>query len=170
MAQAARQRYTYGTSAYDYSSRRARPQRAPRPDVTVIPGQRSENPAYAAIPEVFARAFKIAIVVLVAVAVMCGVRIWLWTSTVSALDNVDTLETTLASAQAQTNELEIQHSILASSTRIEQEAANYGMVAPDNVTYLKVVIPTKIMMNADGSISLADTIKNVQDYAAVVAR
>ena len=169
MAQAARQRYTYGTSAYDYSSRPTRPQRSTRPDVTVIPGQRSENPAYAALPETFARAFKYAIAVLVVVAVMCGARIWLWTSTVSALDNVNTLESTLASAQAETNELEIQHSILASSTRIEHEAANLGMVAPENVTYFKVHIPTRIMMNADGSISLADTLKNVQDYAAVVA-
>lgn len=174
MAQAARQRYSYfdGTAAraYDYSSRtQRRTQQKTRPDMTVIPGRRSENPAYATISETFARAFKYTLVILAVLGVICGLRIWLWTSTVSALGSVNELESSLTSAQAQTNELEIQHSILSSSTRIEQEAANLGMVAPENVTYLKVVIPSKIMTNADGSISLADTIKNVQDYAAIVA-
>ncbi len=169
MAQAARQRYTYGTSAYDYSARAARPQRSTRPDVTVIPGRRADNPAYAAIPESFARAFKLLIAVVAVLAIVCGLRIWLWSSTVSALETVDKLETSLATAQAQTNELEIQHSILASSSRIENEAANLGMVAPENITYLKVVIPGKILTNTDGSISLSDTLANIQQYAAMTA-
>lgn len=169
MAQAARQRYTYGTSAYNYSSRAARPQRSTRPDVSVVPGRRADNPAYASIPESFARAFKLLIAVVAVLAVVCGLRIWLWSSTVSALESVDALETSLTTAQAQTNELEIQHSILASSSRIETEAANLGMVAPENITYLKLVIPGKILTNTDGSISLADTLANIEQYAAMTA-
>lgn len=82
------------------------------------------------------------------------------------LDNVNTIESTLTSAQAKTNELEIQHSILSSSTRIEEEASKIGMIAPPTVKYLKVVIPGKVVLNADGSISLTGTLQNVEDYVA----
>ena len=99
---------------------------------------------------------------------LCSVRVWLSASTVALLENVNAVESTLASAQAKTSELEIQHSILSSSTRIEEEAAKIGMVAPADVKYLKIVVPGKVVMNPDGSISLAGTLQNVEDYSALM--
>lgn len=168
MAQAARQYYGY--SRYVASAaHRAAPERQARPDVHVIPGQRTSNPALQSISPEHAFAFKLALVAIVTIAVLCSVRVWLSVSTVAMLDNVNTIESTLVSAQARTNELEIQHSILSSSTRIEDEAVKIGMVAPASVKYLKVVIPGKVVLNVDGSISLAGTLQNVEDYAAMTA-
>lgn len=165
MAQAARQYYGYsrftGQAARDLA-----PERQARPDVHVIPGQRTSNPALQAISPEHAFAFKLALVIIVTIAVLCSVRVWLSASTVAMLDNVNTIESTLTSAQAKTNELEIQHSILSSSTRIEEEATKIGMIAPPTVKYLKVVIPGKVVLNADGSISLTGTLQNVEDYIA----
>lgn len=168
MAQTVRQHYGY----YDYAASTARaiqPERETRPDVRVIPGTRSENPALQAISPAFARAFKLAIVVLVLVASLCAARVWLSSSTVSMLEQANALESTLASAQASTNELEIQHSILSSATRIEQEAANLGMVAPSDVKFLKVPVLGKVVTYSNGSISLAGTIRNIEEYAAVMS-
>ena len=183
MAQAARQRsssyrsyadfdtYVYGntvrTARYEAPQRETR---KPRADVHVIDGHRSENPLFQAIPVEYARAFKLALVVVVVLAAICSVRVFLSSSTVPVLESVNALESSLETAKASTNVLEIQHSILASSTRIEAEAANLGMVAPENVTYLKVAIPSKVGTNADGSISLSGTIDNLEDYAAIMAR
>lgn len=168
MAQAARQRY--GTLAYaDSAARSFAPEPASRPDVRVIPGQRSHNPAYQSIPGHFAFIFKALIFAIAAIALVCSLRVWLSVSTVTMLENVNSLEGTLASAQATTNELEIQHSILSSSTRIEEEATNIGMHAPAQVKYLKIVVPGKVVLNGDGSISLAGTLQNVEDYLAATS-
>ncbi len=166
MAQAARQYYGYQRYAAS-AAHTAGPERAPRPDVCVIPGQRTSNPALQSISPEYALAFKIAIVLIATIAALCAVRVWLSASTVAMLDNVNAIESTLASAQAKTNELEIQHSILSSSTRIEEEATKIGMVAPAEVKYLKVVVPGKVVLNADGSISLIGTLQNVEDYIAL---
>ena len=117
MAQAARQYYGYSRFA-GQAARDLAPERQARPDVHVIPGQRTSNPALQAISPEHAFAFKLALVIIVTIAVLCSVRVWLSASTVAMLDNVNTIESTLTSAQAKTNELEIQHSILSSSTRI----------------------------------------------------
>ena len=174
MAQTARYRSRGYSYAYDGNAARAarpeRPQRSSRPDVRVIPGRRGENPAFAAISPEFARAFKLAIVAVMLIAVICGIRVWLSVTTVSALESANSLESTLESALASTRELEIQHSILASSTRIEEEATKIGMIAPQNINYIKVIMPSTVVTNIDGSISLSGTIQNVEDYVASAAR
>ncbi len=167
MAQAARQYYGYTRYAASAVQTDA-PERASRPDVRVIPGKRASNPALQSISPEYAFAFKLALVVIITIAVLCSVRVWLSASTVALLENVNAVESTLASAQAKTSELEIQHSILSSSTRIEEEAAKIGMVAPADVKYLKIVVPGKVVMNPDGSISLAGTLQNVEDYSALM--
>lgn len=166
MAQAARTYYGYQGYAAQ-AARSAAPERMPQPDVQVIPGTRSSNPALQSISPEFARAFKLALVAIVALAVACSLRVWLSAATVGMLDSVGELETTLATTQARTNELEIQHSILSSSTRIEEEAAKIGMVAPTNVKYLKIAVPGKVTLNPDGSIYLAGTLQNMQSYMAL---
>lgn len=166
MAQAARQYYGYQRYAAS-AARTAAPERAQRPDVRVIPGQRASNPALQSISPEYAFAFKLAVILIATIAVLCAARVWLSATTVAMLDNVNAIESTLASAQAKTSELEIQHSILSSSTRIEEEATKIGMVAPAEVKYLKVVVPGKVVLNADSSISLAGTLQNVEDYIAL---
>lgn len=75
--------------------------------VRVIPGKRASNPALQSISPEYAFAFKLALVVIVTIAVLCSVRVWLSASTVALLENVNAVESTLASAQARPGELEV---------------------------------------------------------------
>ena len=69
MAQAARQYYGY--TRYAASAVQAdAPERASRPDVRVIPGKRASNPALQSISPEYAFAFKLALVVIVTIAVL----------------------------------------------------------------------------------------------------
>lgn len=165
MAQAARQYYGYNSYAGS-AARAVQPAPQAQPDVVVIPGRRSSNPALQSISPQLASAFKLMLVALVVLAALCVTRIYLSTATVSLLNNVDSLETTLATSLTKTNELEIQHSVLAGTTRIEQEASGLGMSAPSNVKYIKVVVPGKVALNSNGTISLAGTLQNIEAYYA----
>lgn len=165
MAQAARQYYGYDSYARR-AVRATAPAPQPQPDVVVIPGQRAVNPSLQSISPEFARAFKLAFVIFAVIAILFSVRVFLSTATVSLLHNVNSLESTLASAQTKTNELEIQHSFLAGTMRIEQEAMKLGMVAPTDIKYIKVTIPGKVAINGNGSISLAGTLQNIETYYA----
>lgn len=159
MAQAARQYYGYAS----YAGQAARsgstaPDR--RPDVVVIPGRRSSNPALQGISPQFATAFKVAFAAFAVLAILFAVRVWLSTATVSMLHNVDSLEVTLASAQTKTNELEIQHSVLAGSARISEEATKIGMVAPNDVKYIKVAPQAPVQPEADQTAAPDGTVQN----------
>ena len=162
MAQAARMSYESALSA---APRRA-PQRQIRPGVRVIPGRRSQNPALRSLSPGAVSAFKAVIVLVALVAVVCGVRVMLSAATVENLQDIKSIESSIDSAQAKSQELEIQHSVLASSSRIEKKAAELGMSAPNKVTYMKVDLSDTVATNADGSISLAGTLANIQSAAA----
>lgn len=166
MAQAARQLYGYDYSYASQAVRAGSPAPGPQGDVVVIPGRRSSNPALQSISPEFARAFKLAFVLFAVAALLFGARVYFSTATVSLLHSVNSLETSLASALTTTNELEIQHSILAGTTRIEEEAAKLGMTAPSDVKYIKVAIPGRVALNSNGSISLAGTLQNIETYYA----
>ena len=133
------------TAARSYYGRSAAPVREPRrqirPDVRVIPGSRSANPALAGLSVGAVHAFKLVLVVAFILAAICGVRVMLAAATVENLQNSKTLTSTLEAQQATSHELEIQHSMLASPARIEAKAAALGMVEPAKVTYIKVKLP-----------------------------
>lgn len=161
MALAARDYRYYGSAA---------PQRAPRtqprPDIRVIPGRRSENPALQALSPQLVKAFKLVVALVVLFALVCGVRVALSVATVEALQVNENLESQLEAAQASGNELEIQRSILAAPDRIKSEAKKLGMVPAGEVTYLTVDVDNTLAKNADGSISLAGTLANIENSAA----
>ena len=165
MAQVARTRYSY----YSSVAPKREPQATPRPDVRVIPGRRASNPAYQTLSQGTVNAFKFLLVALAIIAVIAGVRVWISSATLASLENVESLQSQLDEAQSSSNELEIQHSILASSSRIEQRATELGMTAPSDVTYLKVTLPGNVALNAAGNISIADTLQNIKNAAAAKA-
>lgn len=134
MAQAARVRYESNT----YAAPDRAPRREARPNIRVIPGRRSENPALKGLSPQVVRAFKLALAIIAVVAVVGFFRVALSAATVDKLEQVQSLESELKIAQASGNELEIQHSMLASSSRIEGKAKALGMVQPKKVTYLTV--------------------------------
>lgn len=157
MAQAARARYGY----YSGTAPRRSPERTERPDIRVIPGRRSQNPALRGLPPAFVRAFALALAVIVFVAAVGFARVALSAATVENLEHTQKLASQLETAQASGNELEIRHSMLASSSRIENKAKALGMVQPDKVTYLSVDLSGVVATNPDGTVSLGETLDNI---------
>ncbi|MGI6033064.1 MAG: hypothetical protein ACOX69_06565 [Coriobacteriales bacterium] len=161
MAQAAR---AYNSSRT--ASTRLAPERKTSPSVRVIPGRRSQNPALSSVSSAAVSAFKIALAVLAVFAVVCCVRVMLTTATVDNLESISDLSSTIETAQSKGNELEIKHSVLSSPSRIEKLATDLGMSAPSKVTYMEVSLPSTTATNADGSISLAGTLANIESAAS----
>ena len=160
MAQAAR---TY--SYYDSAAPKRAPRGDTRPDVRVQPGTRSENPALKGLSPQVITLFKAVIALVVAVALVCGVRVMFSAATVDALATNQQLESQLEDAQETGTELEIQRSILTSSERIKKKAKALGMVSASDVTYLTVDISTGYIVNEDGSISLSKTLAAIETSA-----
>ena len=160
MAQAAR---TY--SYYDSAAPKRAPRGNTRPDVRVQPGTRSENPALKGLSPQVITLFKAVIAIVVAAALVCGVRVMFSAATVDALATNQQLESQLEDAQETGTELEIQRSILTSSERIKKKAKALGMVSASDVTYLTVDISTGYLTNEDGSISLSKTLAAIETSA-----
>lgn len=164
MAQAARDRY------YSGAARERAPQHDARHGIRVIPGRRADNPALKGLSLSAVRVFSLVIAFIVIIAALGFARVALASATVENLEHVQKLESQLESAQATGNELEIQHTMLASSSRIADKAKSLGMVQPDKVTYLTVDLSGFVATNADGSVSLAGTLDNIAAASATATR
>ena len=162
MALAAR-KYSY----YETAAPQRAPRTNPRPDIRVIPGRRADNPALQSLSPQAVKAFKFVVAFVVFFALVCGLRVAMSVATVEALQVNQELESQLETIQAEGNELEIQRSILAAPDRIKSEAAKLGMVPAGEVTYLTVDIANTLSKNADGSVSLSNTIRNLENSAAL---
>ena len=99
-------------------------------------------------------------------AIICSARVWLSTSTVQALENVETLQASVSDARSAGNELEIEHSTLTNPTRIQSEAKSIGMSYANDVERISVTLPASIKTYKDGSISLSDTISSIETQLA----
>ena len=157
MAQSARAYDYYGTAAPKREWRQR--QRQTRPDVRVVRGRNADHQTLA--PQLVL-GFRIAVALIVVFLAVCGLRVWFAANTVSALQHVEALEESVEKAYAAGDELEIEHSRLASTSRIQREAAALGMSSPYSRTYLKVALPAKVAYDRDGSISIAGTLDNIE--------
>ncbi len=171
MAMTARQddRYAYAnwnSSAAANPQRHNPPQEAPARRLRVIKGaghsaQHAPKLSLAAV-----HGFKAAIVVIAVLAVVCLVRVFASVSTVQALEASASLQTQIEEARATGNELEIQHSVLSNPTSIQKKAAKMGMKAPKSTERIVVAVKPSTKTFANGSISIAATVKSITDYAA----
>ncbi len=122
--------YTSGSTAIDYTYRSAIPQRQTQPqrNFEVLEGIGLDERVRRGVSASHIRVIKIFMSVLALVLVLGVVRISLATATVTAIETTLDLRSEVADAQAATNELRVENSILSSSTRIERIATqNYGM-------------------------------------------
>lgn len=165
MAQAARTYYGYSASSAVPKRSTRTPQ---RPDVRVIPGR---NQDHRTLNPQLVTAFKLAIALLMVMAVVCGIRVWFSVSTVQALENIEALESSIDNAYATGHELEIKHAVLASPERIQTQAKKLGMGPASKTTFITVPLAPKIAKNENGAISVAGTIANIQvSHSAATAK
>lgn len=154
------------STAYSNAAPKLKQQPALRPDVVVIPGGAKNNPQFQTLSERSTFIFKMLIAAAVVFAIICSARVWLSTSTVQALENVETLQASVSDARSAGNELEIEHSTLTNPTRIQSEAKSIGMSYANDVERISVTLPASIKTYKDGSISLSDTISSIETQLA----
>lgn len=126
-----------------------------RGEVRVVEGGRSRNQALKGLSPAAVRAFVLICVFALVFSLVCGVRVALSAATLDALTVNQELETELDEAIETGSELEIQRSILTSSSRIKKKARALGMRAATDVTYITVDLDLGYETNADGTISLS---------------
>lgn len=159
MANTARRIDYYGSAAPVRTPQRST-QRRTRPDIKVVPGRKVE---VATLPPVLVNAFKFALAIVMVMIAVCAVRVWLSAATVQSLQNVESLQGSIEQAYAAGDELEIEHSVLASPSRIQAKAKALGMGSPEQRTYIEVSLPAQIATNAYGTASISGTVKNIED-------
>lgn len=163
MAQAARNLYAPQAQRVGYAPQ---PARAPRPDIRVLPGKGRDARRNQGVPPIALSAFKAVVVLAVMLAVVLCARVWLSVATVQSLESAAALNASIDDARSYGTALEIQHSVLASPTRIEKKAAQLGMTSPKTTTYLTVSVPAKVVSYGDGRLSVCGTLASVVDAAA----
>lgn len=113
--------------AYTYHEPSRQPQRAPRPSVHAIPGGRVHEQGVS--PQIIALV-KVGAVLLVALAVVCCVRLALTSATVSTSLESQQISQQISQIRHDSNALEVSQSTLSNPTHVKAAAAELGMVAP----------------------------------------
>ncbi|MCD8199793.1 MAG: cell division protein FtsL [Coriobacteriaceae bacterium] len=160
--------YVYG-SAVPAPRPEPRPEPAPepRPDVRVLPGRGESAAKLATLSATAVNIFKLALVATVLVAVVAVARVALCSATVESNRAIQDLEAQITTASAETNELEIEHSLLSNPTRVEKEAKKLGMSTPAVTTPLTVELYSDPVLNKNGTISLSKTLAKLKGARSI---
>ena len=163
--------YGYSTEGNTALAASTAPQRTrqPRPErerrVRVIPGRNGDAERNKALSPDAVFWFRVVIVAVIALGIMGVGRVWMSMQTVRSMETIEALESQIELAQEEGSNLEIQHSVLASPQRIEEQASLLGMAEPESVTRLTVSLPAHVVTNDDGTASFFRTIKTVENAA-----
>ena len=103
---------------------------------------------------------KMAAIVLVVVAALCFARIALTNATVSTMIESDALSAQISEARSTGTSLEMEQSTLSNTAAINSAAKRLGMTAPYEVGTI-ALSPDVVATDANGSLSLSGTVKNV---------
>lgn len=134
------------------------PERSRRADVRAI---RTGSPADAnAGAALLVTAAKLAAVVFVFVAVLCFARIALTNAAVTTMIESDALSAQIAEARSSGVGLEMEQSVLSSTSALNAAVKRLGMAAPAEVGALALE-PDVVATDANGELSLSDSVKNV---------
>lgn len=144
----------YRMSAYpEYA-----PERSRRADVRAVrTGSPSASETNAAL---LVTAAKLAAVVLVFVACLCFARIALTNAAVTTMIESDALSAEIETARSSGVGLEMEQSVLSSTSALNAAVKRLGMAAPGEVGTL-VLEPDVVATGANGELSLSGSVKNV---------
>lgn len=145
--------------AYRYSaSTDFAPERARRSDVRAMrTGTRREADANASL---IVTAAKLAAVVFVFIAALCFARIALTNAAVTTMIESDALSAQITEARSSGVGLEMEQSVLSSTSALNAAVKRLGMVAPGSVGSI-ALDPDVVALNADGELLFSDSVKNV---------
>ena len=130
--------------------------RSSQSDMRVVRGGANAQPSVNILVEIA----KMAAIVLVVVAALCFARIALTNATVSTMIESDALSTQISEARSTGTSLEMEQSTLSNTAAINSAAKRLGMTAPYEVGTI-ALSPDVVATDANGSLSLSGTVKNV---------
>ncbi|MBQ3300704.1 MAG: cell division protein FtsL [Eggerthellaceae bacterium] len=135
------------------------PERYDAPDVRVVRGRktRAEQPSTA--PSLITLV-KMAAILLVVVAVLACARITLTSASVTTMIESNAISANIAEARTMGTNLEVAQSAYTSPQNLAAAAKRLGMAAPFEVETIALEKDV-VAVNADGDLSISDTIKNV---------
>ena len=130
--------------------------RSSQSDMRVVRGGANAQPSVNILVEIA----KMAAIVLVVVAALCFARIALTNATVSTMIESDALSAQISEARSTGTSLEMEQSTLSNTAAINSAAKRLGMTAPYEVGTI-ALSPDVVATDANGSLSLSGTVKNV---------
>ena len=130
--------------------------RSSQSDVRVVRGGANAQPTV----NILVESAKMAAIVLVVVAALCFARIALTNATVSTMVESDALSAQISEARSTGTSLEMEQSTLSNTAAINSAAKRLGMTAPYEVGTI-ALSPDVVATDANGSLSLSGTVKNV---------
>lgn len=134
------------------------PERASRPGVRAVrTGAAREADASASL---LVTAAKLAAVVLVFVAVLSFARIALTNAAVTTMIESDVLSAQIAEARSSGVGLEMEQSVLSSTSALNAAVKRLGMAAPGFIGSI-TLDPDVVALDANGDLSLSGSVKNV---------
>ena len=106
--------------------------RSQRPSFSVVAGGGLDAPARKGVSAEFLTRVKVAVAISMALITLGVCRVALTTASVSLLQGNVTLRSQIKEAESYNDDLQVEHSILSSASRIDRIATqNYGMVLSD---------------------------------------
>lgn len=137
------------------------PERSRRADVRAIrTGSPADAAASANAASLLVTAAKLAAVVLVAIAVFSFARIALTNAAVTTMIESDGISAQISEARSSGVGLEMEQSVLSSTSAINSAVKRLGMAAPAEVGTL-VLDPDVVATDAQGGLSLSGSVKNL---------
>ena len=130
--------------------------RSSQSDMRVVRGGANAQPSVNILVEIA----KMAAIVPVVVAALCFARIALTNATVSTMIESDALSAQISEARSTGTSLEMEQSTLSNTAAINSAAKRLGMTAPYEVGTI-ALSPDVVATDANGSLSLSGTVKNV---------
>ncbi|MBQ9690769.1 MAG: hypothetical protein IJV62_01480 [Eggerthellaceae bacterium] len=132
------------------------PQTLPHTAIRVRPGGARDGRV--SIPAHVQHAFVIALVGVFFVALISFVRIALITQTVQMSIEANTLDQQIEALHSQSAALEVQHSRLANTSVVREQALAMGMTSPESITYVDLSEDV-VVTDAAGDLSLVGSMQ-----------
>jgi cell division protein FtsL len=154
-----------GSAAYSlYGAERRHPQEVERhAPFEVVRGDGLDAQVRQGVSRDFLARFSVAMAVIAVFVVLGFCRVSLTTATVTQLQKTASLKEDIVSAQVTNNELQVERSVLSSSSRIDRIATqNYGMVYPTSSDSIRI----DDAQGAPGAASLQTPIQAMDDPEA----
>ena len=130
--------------------------RSSQSDMRVVRGGANAQPKVNILVEIA----KMAAIVLVVVAALCFARIALTNAAVTTMIESDALSAQITEARSSGVSLEMEQSVLSSTSAINAAVKRLGMAAPGEVGSI-TLDPDVVALDANGGLLFSDSVKNV---------